>query len=259
MDIGGVKHGLWRAVDEHGAVLDVLMQEHRDAEAACSFFSRLLTEFEVPEVIYTDKLGRCRAAVRKIPVLNPVEHREVISAARCNNPLEQSHRPTREQERPQGGFRSRKRAQGFLALLARVSGQAPGGADLPKTRICITVPARRNPQLNAAITKSKPSSPGRKSYTRWLENRVAWPNAAHFFPLPRQLATTLSAAVFERSSGVLGLKEEERTVGLIEFYSRLSLFGNQKLEPIDLVSSAFHQDLSSPLLGVKALLPYRRI
>jgi len=120
IDIGGVKHWLWRAVDEHGAVLDVLMQEHRDTEAA-RFFHRLLIEFEVPEVIHTDKLGSYRAAVREIPVLDSVQHQEVISTARCNSLIEQSHRPTRQQERQQCGFRSRKRAQGFLDLHARVT------------------------------------------------------------------------------------------------------------------------------------------
>jgi putative transposase len=44
----------------------------------------------------------------------------VISTARCNNIIEQSHRPTRRQERSQQGFRRRKRAQEFLNLHARV-------------------------------------------------------------------------------------------------------------------------------------------
>ena len=37
--IKGVQHWLWRAVDEHGAVLDVLLQKHRDTDAAKRFFS----------------------------------------------------------------------------------------------------------------------------------------------------------------------------------------------------------------------------
>ncbi len=36
--VGGVKHWLWRAVDEYGDVLDILLQEHRDTQAAKSFF-----------------------------------------------------------------------------------------------------------------------------------------------------------------------------------------------------------------------------
>jgi putative transposase len=120
VDVGGVKHWLWRAVDEHGAVLDVFLQEHRDTEAARSFFHRLLGQYDVPEVIHTDKLWSYGAALRALPVLHLVEHVQVVSTARCNNLIEQSHRPTRGQERQQRGFRSRKRAQGFLDLHARI-------------------------------------------------------------------------------------------------------------------------------------------
>ena len=35
------KH-LWRAVDQSGEVLDVLVQEHRDAKSAKRFFRKLL-------------------------------------------------------------------------------------------------------------------------------------------------------------------------------------------------------------------------
>ena len=146
VDIGGVKHWLWRAVDEHGTVLDVLIQEHRDTEAARSFFSRLLTEFDVPEVIHTDKLGSYRAALREIPVLHTVEHREVISTARCNTLVEQSHRPTRQQERQQNGFRSRTRAQGFLDLHARVTNLHPSARSRKPAA------HRRHHQIEAFIT-----------------------------------------------------------------------------------------------------------
>ncbi|MVN89096.1 IS6 family transposase [Deinococcus sp. HMF7620] len=119
--VGGVKHWLWRAVDEHGDMLDILLQEHRDTESAKSFFVRLLGEYDVPEVIHTDKLWSSGAAIRELPVLHGVEHVQVISTARCNNFVEQSHRPTRQQERSQIGFKRRRRTQEFLALHARVS------------------------------------------------------------------------------------------------------------------------------------------
>ena len=78
-------------------------------------------EYDVPEVIHTDKLWSYGAALREVPVLHAVEHVQVISTARCNNLVEQSHRPTRQQERSQLGFKRRKRTQEFLALHARVS------------------------------------------------------------------------------------------------------------------------------------------
>lgn len=121
VEVGGQKHWLWRAVDEHGAVLDILLQPHRDTAAARTFFTRLLGEFEVPEVIHTDKLWSSGAAMRALPVLHGVEHVQVMSVARCNTLVEQSHRPTRQQERSQLGFKRRQRAQEFLALHARVS------------------------------------------------------------------------------------------------------------------------------------------
>ncbi|WP_221091499.1 IS6 family transposase [Deinococcus aquaedulcis] len=119
--VGGVRHWLWRAVDESGAVLDIILQEHRETEAAKSFFMRLLGEYRVPEAILTDKLWSDGAAMRQLPVLHTVEHVQVVSTARCNNLIEQSPRPTRQQERAQLGFKRRKRTQEFLAPHARVS------------------------------------------------------------------------------------------------------------------------------------------
>ncbi|MBB5363519.1 putative transposase [Deinococcus humi] len=119
--IGGVRHWLWRAVDEHGAVLNVLLQEHRNTEAAKSFFDRLLGRGDVPELIHTDELWSDGAALRESLVLHGVEHVQVVSTARHNNPIEQSHRPTWRQERQQRGFRSRQRAQGFFELHARIT------------------------------------------------------------------------------------------------------------------------------------------
>ena len=133
VDVGGVKHWLWRAVDEHGAVLDVFLHEHRDTEAARSFFGRLLVERNV-------------AALRELPVLHEVEHVQVISTARCNNLIEQSHRPTRRQERQQRGFQSRRRAQGFLDLHARIT-------NLHHPARC-TVPARHPRHYQQAAFKT---------------------------------------------------------------------------------------------------------
>ena len=112
---------MWRAIDEHGIVLDVVLQRHRDTEAAKSFFVRLLGEHNIPETIHTDKLWSYGAALRELPVLHGVEHGQGVSTARYNNLVEQSHRPTRRQERQQRGFKSRPRARGFLNLHARVT------------------------------------------------------------------------------------------------------------------------------------------
>ncbi|GGO29822.1 hypothetical protein GCM10008949_23830 [Deinococcus humi] len=119
-EIGGRKHWLWRAVDRTGAVLDLLLQPHRDTQAAKSFFERLLVNHDVPDVIHTDKLWSDGAAIRALPVLHAVEHLQVRSSARCNNRIEQSHRRARKQKRSQLGFKKSRRAQEFLALQTRI-------------------------------------------------------------------------------------------------------------------------------------------
>jgi putative transposase len=126
--VGGVRHWLWRTVDEHGIVLDVLLQRHRDTEAARTFLARLLGESHVPETICTDKRASYGAAIREPPALQAVDHQQIIPTARCTNLIKQSHRATRQQERSQLGFRTIKRTQEFLNRHARVSGQASSWA-----------------------------------------------------------------------------------------------------------------------------------
>src|SRR6202012_2893239 len=71
--IQGVQHYLWRAVDQHGVVLDMLVQERRDANAAKRFFRRLLQGLRyLPRVIVTDKLRSYGVAQRRL--LPGIEH-----------------------------------------------------------------------------------------------------------------------------------------------------------------------------------------
>ncbi|HKR48249.1 MAG TPA: DDE-type integrase/transposase/recombinase [Pseudonocardiaceae bacterium] len=65
--IHGKTHYLWRAVDQDGAVLDILVTSRRDAKAATRFFRKLLTALRsVPRVLVTDKLKlrRCSLTAR---------------------------------------------------------------------------------------------------------------------------------------------------------------------------------------------------
>ena len=58
LKINGKIHYLWRAVDQEGNVLDILVQSRRNKAAAKKFFRKLLKGCEcVPRVIVTDKLG----------------------------------------------------------------------------------------------------------------------------------------------------------------------------------------------------------
>ncbi len=56
--INGKTHYLWRAVDQQGTVLDILVTSRRDTKAATRFFRKLLTGLQyVPRVLVTDKLA----------------------------------------------------------------------------------------------------------------------------------------------------------------------------------------------------------
>ncbi len=75
ISIAGKKHWLWRAVDQDGFVLDILVQSGRDKKAAKRLFRKLLKkQGRAPRVLITDKLGSYAAAKREI--MPGVEHRQ---------------------------------------------------------------------------------------------------------------------------------------------------------------------------------------
>jgi putative transposase len=114
--IRGKLHYLWRAVDQHGTVLDVLVQSRRNAKAAKRFFKKLLKGLQyVPRVVVTDKLKSYGAAKREI--LPGVEHRQ---SRYLNNRAEVSHQPTRRRERQMQRFKSPRQAQQFLSNHAQI-------------------------------------------------------------------------------------------------------------------------------------------
>jgi putative transposase len=115
--VNGRMRYLWRAVDQDGSVLDILVTDKRDTAAARRFFRKLLKGTKaVPRVIVTDKLRSYKAAHRQL--MSSVEHR---SSKYLNNRAENSHIPTRERERRMKGFRSVGTAQRFLAAFSRTS------------------------------------------------------------------------------------------------------------------------------------------
>ena len=69
--IGGRRMWLWRAVDDEGEVLDMLVQKRRNKHAALKLFRKLLKDQGVhPEAIVTDKLASYRAALRDLGMLD---------------------------------------------------------------------------------------------------------------------------------------------------------------------------------------------
>jgi putative transposase len=113
----GKQHYLWRAVDQDGNVLDILVQSRRNAKAAQRFFRKLLKGLQyVPRVIVTDQLKSYGAA--KKTILPGVEHRQ---SRYLNNCAENSHRPTRKRERHMQRFKSAGQAQRFLSAYGPIS------------------------------------------------------------------------------------------------------------------------------------------
>jgi putative transposase len=117
LTIHGERHYLWRAVDQDGNVLDILVQSRRNKKAAKKFFRKLLKGLlYVPRVIITDKLKSYGAAKREI--LPGVEHRQ---HRYLNNRAENSHQPTRQRERRMQGFKSPGQAQRFLSAYGPIA------------------------------------------------------------------------------------------------------------------------------------------
>jgi putative transposase len=110
--IAGTKHWLWRAVDQEGFVLDVLVQSRRDKKAAKRLLRKLLKkQGRAPRVLITDKLKSYAAAKREI--MPGVEHRQHKG---LNNRAENSHQPTRRRERIMKRFKSPRQVQRFLSI-----------------------------------------------------------------------------------------------------------------------------------------------
>ena len=109
--IRGKLHYLWRAVDQHGNVLDILVQSRRDAQAAKRLMRKLVKrQCRAPRVMITDKLASYGAAKRA--AMPSVEHRKHKG---LNNRAENSHQPTRRRERQMKRFKSASQAQRFLS------------------------------------------------------------------------------------------------------------------------------------------------
>src|SRR4029077_16086413 len=170
ISIAGEPYWLWRAVDQNGFVLDVLVQRRRDSRAAQQLMRKLLkSAVTPPRVMITDKLRSYGAARAKMGLC--VEHRQHKG---LNNRAENSHQPTRRTDHeaiqigPAGttvsvGSRSSREplphplsqirpcrlppfvARASLCVLAR---------DLQDGRHCLTPPLRKIASLRPGVRSS---------------------------------------------------------------------------------------------------------
>ena len=112
VSIQGQRQYLWRAVDQDGDVIDILVQPRRDRRAAARFFRRLLKDQGgEPRRVVTDKPRSYSAARRD--VMPSVVH---DTSRYANNRAEVSHQPTRQRERQMRRFKSPEQAQQFLSV-----------------------------------------------------------------------------------------------------------------------------------------------
>jgi transposase-like protein len=107
---------LWRAVDDEGEILEMLVQRRRDTRAALRLMRKLLKKQGfAPKLLVTDKLRSYSSAFRHLRLTCPHEQ-----GLRKNNRAENSHQVVRRRERKMQRFKSARSAQRFLSIHAAV-------------------------------------------------------------------------------------------------------------------------------------------
>jgi transposase-like protein len=113
---GKDKWYLYRAIDEHGQVVDVLLREHRDTASAEAFFERALGRSgHAPSAIITDHHQPYVKAIQRI-VPTAIHIRSGLHRATgvTTKPIERSHVPTRDRLRSSRGLKTLHTGQRFL-------------------------------------------------------------------------------------------------------------------------------------------------
>ncbi len=113
--IGGEMRYLWRAVDQDGQTIDLLVQRKRNQQAAARFLQKLRKSSDSPRMIVTDKL---KSYVKPCKSLFADSAHKLDKGA--NNRAENSHQPTRLRETKMRCFKSIKQAQRFLSNFATI-------------------------------------------------------------------------------------------------------------------------------------------
>lgn len=109
--INGMKHYLWHAVGHEGEVLKSFVTKTQNKAAALKFLRKSLRRHGQTEVIVTDRLESCGAALKAVSVIGKRE-----TGHRLNNRAENSHQPFRRRERAMLRFRRNRYVQKFASL-----------------------------------------------------------------------------------------------------------------------------------------------
>ncbi|MEV0136162.1 IS6 family transposase [Dactylosporangium sp. NPDC050688] len=130
--VSGVWRYVYRAIDQHGQVIDVLVSARRDAAAARRFFRRPLTTLKVtPTEVVTDAAHVYPAVLDEL-IPSAWHHVEQYA----NNPIEADHSQLKHRLRSMRGLRTDRTAQTIIAGHAFVQNLRHGhyelGLDAPR-------------------------------------------------------------------------------------------------------------------------------
>ena len=165
--IAGRRFWLWRAVDDEGEVLDLLVQRRRDKAVAVKLMRKLLKKHGfAPDVLVIDKLRSYAAAKSELRLT--ARHEQGL---RRNNRAENSHLPVRRRERKMQRFKSPGSAQRFLSVHAAVLARRRAPADR-EPRLHRRLLARARIACRRSELPSRPDASG-----RWVDEvcgEVPW-------------------------------------------------------------------------------------
>jgi transposase, IS6 family len=109
--VNGVWRDVYRAIDQYGQVIDVLVATRRDADAARRFFRPAIATLKVtPTEVVTDAAA-VYPAVLDVLVASAWHHVE----RSANNPIEADHSRLKHRQRPRRGLRTDRTAQTVIA------------------------------------------------------------------------------------------------------------------------------------------------
>ena len=111
--VGGTWAYLYRAIDEHGQVVDVLLRAHRDLDSARAFFVlAVYRRRRAPEEVITDKHPAYVRAIRdEVSGATHTQSGLHRKSGPDTKPIERSHVPTKDRLRPMRGLQSIRTGQ----------------------------------------------------------------------------------------------------------------------------------------------------
>ena len=177
--IAGERMYLWRAVDDEGEVLDILVQRRRDSRAALRLMRKLLKKQGfVPKLLVTDKLRSYASAFRRLRLT--CRHEQGLQQ---NNRAENSHQAVRRRERKLQRFKSARSAQRFLSMHGALRSGAMRSQDHDAWQDLLSMRAPRSCRDRAGPSQSRPAETERRSLPD-PKNRRRLNTASHSSGIP---------------------------------------------------------------------------